>query len=235
VVPILNGNFANLLKGETNGTYGKPTENTVTEFQKEYLPTLKPTGEVGASTRQKLNELCTAPPQTTQKLQFTLVTINQPQLVKVAYLLQQYWQTLGITVKINAVSITDIKPIIKNRNYDALLYGESLGIQPDLYPFWYSSQKQDPGLNLSLYENKNVDALLKDARQTLSEDQKKQDLEKLQNIIIADAPALFLYNPDYVYWVSNQVQGIDTTKIADPSRRFENIIHWFTTTKRIWK
>lgn len=230
-----NGSFANILKDEINGTYGKPTESAVDEFQKEYLPTLPPTGEVGVSTRKKLNELCAGPSSNSQPLAFTLVTINQPQLVEVANTLKDYWQAAGIIVTINAVSITDLKPIIKNRSYDALLYGETLGIEPDLYPFWYSAQKLDPGLNLSSYENKDVDKLLKEARQTLDPNTKAQDLEKVQNIIINDVPALFLYNPDFVYWVSQKVQGINTTKIADPARRFVNVNNWFLQTKRVWK
>ena len=199
------------------------------------MPAEKPTGETGSTTRKKLNELCITPTPNSQPLKFTLVTINQPQLLEVANMLKDYWQRVGVTININAVSITDLKPIIKDRNYDALLYGETLGTEPDLYPFWYSTQKQDPGLNLSSYENKDVDKLLKDARQTLDKTQKKQDLEKIQTIIINDAPALFLYNPDYVYWVTQEVQGIDTTKIADPAKRFSNITNWFMQTKRIWK
>ncbi len=231
----LNDNLKNLLSNETNGTYGKATEDAITEFQKKYLPEQSPTGETGLVTRKKLNELCVQSTPNTQPLKFTLVTINQSQLLQVAHMLKDYWQRVGVSVEINAVSISDLKPIIKNRGYDALLYGETLGTQPDLYPFWYSSQKQDPGLNLSSYENKDVDKLLKDARQTQDENQKKQDLEKIQDSILNDAPALFLYNPDYIYWVSQAVQGIDTTKIADPSKRFENITNWYLQTKRAWK
>ncbi|OGZ66849.1 MAG: hypothetical protein A3C58_01225 [Candidatus Staskawiczbacteria bacterium RIFCSPHIGHO2_02_FULL_34_10] len=231
----LDDNFKNLLLNETNGTYKKGTENAVTEFQKKYLPNLAPTGEVGSSTRAQLNKLCLGPAQNAQLLKFTLVTINQPQLVRVANLLKDYWQTVGISVEINAVSLTDLKPIIKNRSYDALLYGEALGVIPDLYPFWHSSQKLDPGLNLSFYENKNVDQLLKEARETLDESIKAQKLEKLQDTINNDAPVLFLYNPDYIYWVTQQIQGIDTQKIVDPAKRFVNITNWFINTKRVWK
>ena len=116
-----------------------------------------------------------------------------------------------------------------------LLYGETLGMEPDMYPFWYSSQKIDPGLNLSSYENKDVDKLLKSARQTSDKNQKAKDLEKIQNIIINDAPALFLYNPDYLYRVSEKVKGIDTVRIADPAKRFANITSWYLKTKRVWK
>lgn len=230
-----DGNFNELLKDEVNGTYGPGTENAVMEFQKKYLPGLQPTGETGTSTRKKLNELCAAPSQNLQPLSFTLVTINQPQLLEVANLLKEYWQAQGVLLEIKAVSITDLKPIIKNRSYDALLYGETLGMEPDLYPFWYSTQKQDPGLNLSLYENKDVDKLLKDARQVQNAATKQQHLEKIQNLILADAPALFLYNPDYAYWASKPVLGIDITKIADPAKRFANITNWYLQTKRVWK
>ena len=106
---------------------------------------------------------------------------------------------------------------------------------PDLYPFWHSTQINDPGLNLSEYQNKNADQLLKDARETLDDQTKTQDYEKLQDTILTDAPALFLYNPDYLYWVSEKVKGIDTTKIVDPAKRFENITNWYVQTRRVWK
>ena len=239
----LDENFKNILIDEVDGTYSKITENAVTEFQKKYLPDLAPTGETGQSTRKKLNELCISSSQNSQLLKFTLTTINQPQLVQLANILKEYWGNIGISVDINALSIIDIKQVIKNRNYDALLYGESLGGQPDLYPFWHSSQKLDPGLNLSSYENKEVDQLLKDARETLDENIKTQKYEKLQNIVMNDAPALFLYNPDYIYCVSEKIKGIDTEpfgstqsmKIIDPAKRFINITSWYIKTKRVWK
>src|SRR3989344_352699 len=232
---LSDGNFSDILKEETNGTYGKATEDAVTEFQKKYLPGEKPTGEVGKATRAQLNALCVAQQPNSQPLRFILVTVNQPQLIEVANMLKNYWQDIGVSVQVTAVSVTDLKPIIKNRDYDALLYGEALGSQPDLYPLWHSSQKIDPGLNLSSYENKNADQLLKEARETLDEEVKKQKYEKLQDIIIKDAPALFLYNPDYIYWVSEGIKGIATEKIIDPAKRFVNITNWHIKTKRVWK
>ena len=106
---------------------------------------------------------------------------------------------------------------------------------PDLYPFWHSTQINDPGLNLAEYQNKNADQLLKDARETLDDKIKAQKYEKLQDTILSDAPALFLYNPDYLYWVSEKIKGIDTTKIVDPAKRFANIEEWHIKTKRIFK
>jgi len=231
----LDDSFKALLQDETSGKFGKGTGDAVTAFQKKYLPATSSTGEVGAGTRKELNALCLAPQNTSIPLQFTLTTINQPQLVMTANLLKDYWQKVGITVQIKTVELSDLKDIIKNRNYDALLYGQALGNLPDLYPFWHSTQINDPGLNLSEYQDKNADQLLKDAREALDSDVKAQKYEKLQDTILTDAPALFLYNPDYLYWVSEKVKGIDTTKIVDPAKRFENIQNWYLQTHRVWK
>ncbi len=231
----LDDNFKELLKDETSGKYGKATENAVTEFQKKYFPDLNATGETGPSTRKKLNELCLPKPPTTQPLEFTLTTVNQPQMIMIANILKNYWQEAGVSVDVNALSITELKPIIKNRTYEALLYGEALGSEIDLYPFWHSSQIIDPGLNLSSYTNKNVDKLLKEARETLDPLIKAQKYESLQEIITSEAPALFLYNPNYVYWVSRKIKGIDTEKIVDPAKRLSNITNWYIRTKRAWK
>jgi ABC-type transport system substrate-binding protein len=231
----LDDSFKTLLQGETSGKYGTGTSDAVTAFQKKYLPDVPSTGEVGAGTRKELNQLCLTPQNNSLPLQFTLTTINQPQLVMIANLLKDYWQKVGATVQIKTVELSDLKDIIKNRDYDALLYGQALGSLPDLYPFWHSTQINDPGLNLSEYQNKKADQLLKDARETLDDSTKSQDYEKLQDTILTDAPALFLYNPDYLYWVSEKVKGIDTTKIVDPAKRFENIQNWYVQTHRVWK
>lgn len=228
-------NFSADLSGETNGTYGQGTEKAVTSFQQQYLPDQKPTGEVGSSTRKKLNELCLATPAESTILKITLTTINQPQLVQVANIIKYYWQNAGIEVNVQVLSLQDLKNVIKDRSYEALLYGEALGAEPDLYPFWHSTQISDPGLNLSEYQSKAADDLLKSAREEIDLTKKQQDYEKLQDIIIQDSPALFLYNPDYVYLLSNKILGIDTTKIIDPAKIFSNISNWYIKTKRVFK
>jgi len=231
----IDGTFKALLQSEKSGNYGTGTESAVTAFQKKYLFDLKSTGETGVSTRAKLNELCPKPSLNPKSLEFKLTTLDQPELLNLANLLKNYWQAVGVKVDINAVSATDLKPIIKNRSYDALLYGEALGSEPDLYPFWHSSQVIDPGLNLSMYESKNIDRLLQEARETMSSTTKEQNLEQLQDTIISDAPVLFLYNPNYTYWVSKSVKGVDAQKIIDPAKRFETVTNWHIKTHRVWR
>ena len=231
----LDDTFKNLLQSETNGKFGDGTGSALTAFQEKYLPDANSTGETGPGTRTKLNELCAPVQNNSTPLQFTLTTINQTQLVMTANLLKDYWKSVGIDIQIKAVELSELKDIIKNRDYDALLYGQALGSLPDFYPFWHSTQISAPGLNLSEYQNKEVDKLLKSSRETLDQETREQNYQDLQDTILSDAPALFLYNPDYLYWSSEKVQGIDTTKIVDPAKRFVNIINWYINTKRVWK
>jgi len=224
-----------IYQGEITGYFGKATKEAVIKFQEKYALDITSFGAVGKTTRNKLNELCTPPAQETLPLHFTLTTINQPLLVQVANILKSQWEKVGISIDINSLSIQDLKPLIKERNYDSLLYGEALGMLFDPYPFWHSSQKIDPGLNLSGYENKDVDKLLKEGRETLDENEKKTKYEEFQEILIGDAPAVFLYNSSYIYFISSKVKGIETKKIVDPSKRFSNIEEWYFKTKRAWK
>lgn len=224
-----------IYQGEVTGYFGKSTKEAVIKFQNKYSLDITNFGSVGKTTRAKLNELCTPPAQETLPLQFILTTIDQPLLVQVANILKSQWEKIGVSVEIKALNIQDLKPVIKERNYDSLLYGEALGILFDPYPFWHSSQKIDPGLNLSEYENKDADQLLKDGRETLDDNKKKEKYEKLQDILLEDAPAVFLYNSSYLYLISDKIKGIETKKIVDPAKRFSNIEDWYVKTRRVWK
>ena len=124
---------------------------------------------------------------------------------------------------------------IKPRAYDALLFGEVLGEIPDPLPFWHSLQKKDPGVNLAVYENKDVDALLEQARQTFDEGQRKEKLGQLQDILLQDAPAVFIYRPNFLYLTSGKIKGVETGLIVDPSKRFSDITEWYINTKKVWK
>ena len=64
---------------------------------------------------------------------------------------------------------------------------------------------------------------------------RKNQLEEFQNILIKDSPALFLYNPDYLYLVPEKIKGMNEKIIVDPSKRLTDSANWFIKTKRAWK
>lgn len=230
-------------QGQVTGYFGNLTKEAVIRFQEKYqedvlapFGLIEGTGEVRKETRNKLNEVCFETPKEVIPLKFSLATVNQPRLVAIANLLKEQWQALGAEIEIKTYDISTLeREIIKPRNYQALLFGQVLGMIPDPLPFWHSSQKKDPGLNLALYENEEVDAILEDIRKKLDEKERKELLEKFQEILIAEAPAVFLYNPDYFYFVSKEIKGVETKIISESSQRFSDIENWYIRTKRSWK
>ncbi len=221
-------------EAQITGVFGEKTKEAVIKFQEKYID-IKGTGTVGSTTRKKLNEICFKPGDEEIFLKFFLTTVDQPTLLDVASLLKEQWQKIGIEIEIQKIDSSKIEDTIKKREYDLLLFGEILGSIPDPFPFWHSSQKKDPGLNLALYENKDADKLLEEARQTLDETKRKEDLEKFQDILIEDTPAVFLYSTDYIYFASQKIKGINVKIITDPSKRFIGIENWHLKTKRVWE
>ena len=69
----------------------------------------------------------------------------------------------------------------------------------------------------------------------MDEAEQREKLELFQEILLKDAPAVFLYQPDFLYLALPKIKGIDNGFIVDPSKRFANIENWYIDTKRAWK
>jgi len=170
------------------------------------------------------------------ELEISLLATNWSEIKQTAELIKEQWEKIGVKVNLETSEATDIqKDYIRPREYEAILFGEILSANPDPFAFWHSSQKKDPGLNLSLYQNKEVDELLQDARQTLDQELREEKYAEFQKLLIEDVPCIFLYSPSYIYPVNKKVKGISIEKLAQPSQRFSQIENWYIKTKRIWE
>lgn len=220
--------------GKIDGRFDILTKKAVIRLQEKY----KIEGENGkilAKTRTKINEVCFPIQEEIIPLKFSLVTVEQPMLKETAFLLKKQWENLGAEVALKTLDIKILeREIIKSRDYEALLFGEVLGRIPDPFPFWHSSQREF-GLNLSDYKNKKADELLEAGRTELSSEIRAKKYEDFQDVLLEDAPAVFLYNPDYIYLSSKKVKGIKEGLLVDPSKRFSGIEDWYIKTKRVLK
>lgn len=168
-------------------------------------------------------------------LELKITTSTWPELTAVAQQVKEQWEKLGAKVTVEAVPISQLQTIIKERNYQILLFGEIMSLDPDPYTLWHSSQRQEPGLNLALYKNDTADKLLEEARQTLNPLERMQKYDEFQKVLIEDIPAVFLYSPHYLYGLDERVHGFNTTLISMPADRFANIATWYLNTSRRFK
>jgi hypothetical protein len=109
-----------------------------------------------------------------------------------------------------------------------------IGRDRDLYAFWHSSERNDPGLNIALYANKSVDALLEDMRQDDDPVKETEDLQKINDLIAADYPAAFTDAPEFLYTIPQDLQGVVLPQIAAPSDRFASVRNWHVRTDYVW-
>lgn len=165
----------------------------------------------------------------------TIRTSNVPELKNVASAVKSDWEKLGIAVDIELYEPGDLSQnVIRPRKYGALLYGMVIGRDQDLYAFWDSQERNDPGLNIALYVNKTVDALLENARGTSDTETRASDLQKVENIVAADYPAAFLYAPNFMYALPGDLQGVELPQIITPSDRFADVASWYRYTDAVW-
>src|SRR3989344_1521050 len=170
------------------------------------------------------------------KFEITLVTADWPELIKAANLIKDQWGKIGAKINLEIAGLGAIQEdYIRPREYQAILFGEVLGSDPDPFAFWHSSQKRDPGLNLALYDNEKIDKVLEEARQNLDKKIRIEKYEEFQKLLVDDVPAVFLYSPAYLYPVNKKVKGVSLENLPLPSYRFSQIENWYIKTKRVEK
>ncbi|MCK4744518.1 peptide ABC transporter substrate-binding protein [Candidatus Parcubacteria bacterium] len=167
-----------------------------------------------------------------QELLVSLTLIDSPQNTELAEMIKSFWKEIGVNTEINLLEISEIKKAIDDRNYQALLYSEILGFDPDPYPFWHSSQISFPGLNLSGFSNKEADKLLEDARIVIDKNIRIEKYKKFQEILNAEKAAVFLFQPVYDYVIDKNIKNVNISNIVVPSDRFSNINEWYIKTER---
>jgi len=173
--------------------------------------------------------------KTVEPLTFTLTTSDVPELKESAELLADMWRNIGVDVKIQIFESGDLnQDIIRPRKFDALLFGEIIGHDLDLFAFWHSSQRNDPGLNISMYTNPRVDRLLENARRAGDENVRTQNYQDAIAEIQADTPAIFLYSPEFIYVIPPKIKGFKLRHVAIPSERFLGVKDWYIETENIW-
>lgn len=225
--------------GTISSYFGEKTKEAVIGFQEKYADEIlspanleQGNGIVGTLTREKLNEICFPSERKETLLELNIKTTNHSLLTAAAKNIKDQLSELGIKINIETYNNNEIKNIIRERDYDILLFGEKLGAIRNPLPYWHSTQIFDPGLNLSLWENEEADELLEGIRI----EENFEDLMDFSELFNEDNPAIMLYSPNYIYYINdNKIRGVSSGKIISAPQRYSDIENWYIKTKKIWK
>ena len=171
-----------------------------------------------------------------ETLEYAVIVPQISFLTQTVEIIKEDWAKIGVKLNPIIMNPEDIlNEVIKTRNYPMILFGNVLKGNSDIFSFWHSSERFYPGLNLALYENKKVDALLESVRKNLEAEDRIKDLSQIQKLINEDKPAIFLYSPAYLYAGPKDLGGFEESVLITAADRFENVNKWYLETTRVFK
>jgi ABC-type transport system substrate-binding protein len=130
-----------------------------------------------------------------QRLRFTLITNSGNDTRKsVLAIAQDAWRRIGVDVRTDLVEWSVfIQERVDKLDFDALVLGWSMGVDPDLYQIWHSSQSGPHQLNFIGYRNPEADELIVRIRREYDFRRQVELCHRLHAIIARDQPYTFLY------------------------------------------
>lgn len=157
-------------------------------------------------------------------LTFTLIlTKGNTVRENTAKIIQQYLQKVGIKMNIQLMEFQSLVTILKEpvavKRFEVALLGWSLGLDPDSYSIWHSSQFPK-GFNFIGYHNPNVDTLIIKGRQETNPVERKEIYTEMYAEITKDIPYIFLFYENTLHTVNKRVLGLSQ---PSPAGIFLNI------------
>lgn len=184
-----------------------------------------------------------------ETLNLTLLTSpSPPNHPIVANIIKDQWKELGVNVTVVIPETrSEFEEKLLRRDYDVLLFGQSLLDNLDSYPYWHSSGVQRvtenrsdlrlDAYNLSQYASFEADALLETIRGKTGDAERQDALKKLSDVLKRDVPAVFLYSPEYTYARRADILGMEPGQwhLSLHSDRFLTLYRWYTHQDRVFE
>lgn len=167
-------------------------------------------------------------------LELGLTTLSNPQYSLLAAELQKQWAAVGVAVKPQLLNPEQLQQnALSAHSYDILLYGISIGHDPDAYAYWHSSQARTGGLNFSEWKSSWADTSLEVARTRLDPILREARYKNFQEEWLKNAPAAALYQPRVSYAYHQNASGIQVFPVSHASERLTNVEEWTVNTKLV--
>ena len=164
-----------------------------------------------------------------ETIHINIATVDSGYLPGVANTVADELKSLGLDAIVSTYDESQefINNIVSKRNYDILVYEVELGADPDLLPYYHSSQASASGLNLSNYRNSLVDDLLLGARDTTDDALRAKKYEAFLEYWVTGVPAIGIYQPNLTYYYNKNVKTFgNNVKLVTALDRFVDVNSW---------
>ena len=157
---------------------------------------------------------------------FEIVTNQNKEREKSAVLIQRRLKEVGIDVQIRAIEWASfISRFIKTGDFDVVVLGWGLGLDPDQYSIWHSSQQAPGQFNFIGYNNPVADKLLEQGRLELNPDKRMKIYHEFSKVLLEDSPIVYLSAGYGLSAIHKRVKGIDSP--APPAGIGWNTETWY--------
>lgn len=161
-----------------------------------------------------------------KRLSFDILTNQNKQREMSAVLVQGRLKEIGIEANVRVMEWASfIGRFIKTGDFDVVLLGWGLSLDPDQYSIWHSSQQAPGQFNFIGYNNPRVDKLLEQGRLELNPDKRMKIYHEFASILLADSPIVYLYAGYGLPAIHKRVKGIDNP--APPAGIGYNSYDWY--------
>lgn len=160
-----------------------------------------------------------------KEFKFSLIT-NQGYAARenAAAIIQDQWQKIGVKAQVRVIAWSAfLDQFVNKKNFQAVILGWTIPIDPDIYSVWHTDSSRQGGLNFISYSNKRVDRLIEQSRQEFNSDKRMRICRKIHKLISKDAPYTFLYFPYTMPAVNKRFQGINPAQAGIEY----NFIDWY--------
>lgn len=169
-------------------------------------------------------------------LELGLTTANSAQYSALAAELQKQWGAIGVVIKPQLLTSEQLQQnALTAHSYDILLYGISIGYDPDVYAYWNSSQARQSGLNFSEWKSSRADSSLEVARTRLEPVLRSARYKTFLDEWQKTAPAVALYQPRVSYAYHQNATGFVAFPVTNASERLTNVEAWTVNTRQVKK
>ena len=151
---------------------------------------------------------------------------SNPVAWRAAEAVTSQWRAFGLKVTHVGLSPAELVSRLGAGTFVAALVDVNIGIDPDLYPLFASSQALSGGPNITGIQDSTLNGLLVTARLPGTQAARKAAYSKLEAALVSNPPMLPLFFQDDLVVVDSRVSGPSIQTLADLSDRFWDVLAW---------